>query len=58
MPEFTRLQNDIRYMDDQFEIDLFSVKLSHEKDQLFIGQRMPLDYLEYVTHLHKFDTNF
>ena len=57
MPEFTRLMNDVGYTDDQSKIDLLSVKLSDEMNQLLIGQDMPLDYLRYVTRLHKLDTD-
>ena len=57
MPEFTRLMNDVGYTDDQSKIDLLSVKLSDEMNQLLIGQDMPLDYLGYVTRLHKLDTD-
>ncbi len=46
MPEFTRLMNDVGYTDDRSKIiDLFSVKLSDEMNQLLIGQDMPLDHL-------------
>lgn len=57
MPEFTRLMNDVGYTDDQSKIDLLSVKLSDEMNQLLIGQDMPTDYLGYVTRLHKLDTD-
>ena len=49
--------NDVGYTDDQSKIDLLSVKLSDEMSQLLIGQDTPLDYLGYVTLLHKLDTN-
>lgn len=45
MPEFTRLMNDVGYTDDQSKIDLLSVKLSDEMNQLLIGKDMPADYL-------------
>ena len=57
MPKFTRLMNDVGYIDDQAKIDLLLVKLSDEMNQLLIGQDMPTDYLGYVTRLHKLDTD-
>ncbi len=45
MPEFTRPMNDVIYKDDLSKIDLFSVKLSDEMNQLLIRQDMPLDHL-------------
>lgn len=36
MPEFTRLMNDVGYIDDQSKIDLLSVKLSDEMNQLLL----------------------
>lgn len=57
MPKFTRLMNDVGYTDDQSKIDLLSVNLSDEMNQLLIGQDMPVDYLVYVTRLHKLDTD-
>ena len=55
--KFTRLMNDVGYTDDQSKIDLLSVNLSDEMNQLLIGQDMPVDYLGYVTRLHKLDTD-
>lgn len=49
--------NDVGYTDDQSKIDLFSVNLSDEMNQLLIGQEIPLDYLGYVTRLHKLYTD-
>ena len=49
--------NDVGYTDDQSKIDLLSVKLSDEMNQLLIGQDMPAGYLGYVIRLHKLDTD-
>ena len=57
MPEFTRLINNFGCTDDQAKIDLVSVKLSDEMNQLLIGQDMPADYLGYATCLHKLGTD-
>ena len=57
MPEFSRLMNGVGYTDDQAKIDLLSVKLCDKMSQLLIGQDMPADYLDYVTRLHKLDTD-
>lgn len=57
MSKFTRLMNDVGYTNDQSKIDLLSVELSNEMNQLLIGQDMLLDYLGYVTRLHKLDTD-
>ena len=38
IPEFTQLMNNVGYTDDQFKIDLLSVKLLDEMNQLLIGQ--------------------
>lgn len=57
MPKFTRLINDVGYTDNQSKIDLLSVKLSDKINQLLIGQNMRINYLGYVTWLHKLDTN-
>lgn len=43
--------NYLGYTDDQAKIDLLSVSLSDEMNQLLIGQDMPADYLGYVTQL-------
>lgn len=57
MPEFIRLMNDMGYTDEQSKVDLFSVKLSDAMNQFLIGQDMPMDYLGYITRLHKLDTD-
>ena len=57
MPKFTHLMNDVRYTNDQVKIDLRLLKFSNKKNQLLIGQDMPMNYLGYVTRLHKLDTN-
>lgn len=49
--------NDVSYTDDQSKIDLLFVKLPDDMNQLFISQNMPINYLWYVTQLHKLDTN-
>lgn len=51
IPEFTRLMNGLGYTGDQAKIDLLSVSLSDEMNQLLIRQDMPADYLGYVTWL-------
>ena len=56
MPEFTRFMNDVGYTDDQAKIDILSVKLSDEMNQLLTTQDMPADYFGYVTRLHKLGT--
>ena len=57
MPKFTRLINNVGYTDDQAKIDLLSVKLSDEMNQLLIGQDILTDYLGYITWLHKLNTD-
>ena len=57
MLEFLQLMNDISYKEDQSKIDLLSVKLSNKMNQFLIGQSMPFDFSEYVTRLHKLDTD-
>lgn len=57
MLKFTYLINNITYMKNQSKIDLFLVKLLNKMNQLLIGQNMPINYLEYITWLHKLDTN-
>lgn len=57
MPKFTQLLNDMGNTDNQSKIDLFSVKLLDEMNQLLISQDMLIDYLGYVTWLYEFDTD-
>ncbi len=49
--------NDVGYKANQSKVDSFSVKLSDKMNPLLIRQNMTLDYLGYVTWLHKLDTD-